>query len=96
MHVVMNLILAVAAGQWLLLDQDLVAGRFLVAALTVAAVFVAAWSLIRSQSQGIAEREFTLWFRLPPGHELIYRDGWWYAEPSPRDAGETARHKCRG
>jgi len=80
MHVIMNLLLAVALAQWLFDDRGLVAGRTLAAILATTAVGVAAWSLWRSQSRGDTEREFALWFRPPTGCMLSYRDGWWHVE----------------
>lgn len=80
MHVVMNLLLVIAVAQWTLGDGSLLASRCLVGILTAVAVAVAAWDLIRSQSRGLTEREFSLWFRVPPDHRLDYRDGWWFVE----------------
>jgi hypothetical protein len=80
MHVVMNLLLAIALIQWLLGDRNLLTGQCLVLCLAMAAVVLCVWSLIRSQSQGATEREFALWFRPPSGQTLTYRAGWWYVE----------------
>ncbi len=83
MHVVMNLLGLVAVGEWLTADGCLIGGQLWLAALAVAAVGVAAWSLIRSQAQGSTEEEFALWFRPPHGHVLSYRDGWWFVDEQP-------------
>jgi len=80
MHIIMNLLGVVAAGQCLFADRHLIAGQFCLAVLTLAALAVAAWSLIRSQTQGLTEQEFALWFRPPAGYELTYRDGWWFVQ----------------
>jgi phosphatidylglycerophosphate synthase len=80
LHVVMNLLLVTAVVQWALGDWGLIAGRCLTAVLALMAAVVAAWDLIRSQSQNLTEQEFALWFRVPPAHHLTYRDGWWFVE----------------
>jgi len=79
-HVLMNLLLAAAVVQWLLGDDGLWTGRALVAILAPTAVAVALWTLVRSQRGGSCEREFAAWFRVPAGHELVYRDGRWNVE----------------
>lgn len=80
MHVVMNLLTAVALFQWLSGDRDLRTAALYLSTMALAAALVAAWTLIRSQSEGLTEQEFALWFQVPPGKDLVFRDGWWFVE----------------
>ncbi len=82
MHVVMNLLTMAALAQWLAGDGNLRIAAAYLSIMALAATLVAGWTLIRGQSEGRTEREFTLWFQLPPGHNLVFRDGWWYVEES--------------
>jgi hypothetical protein len=54
-------------------------------------VAVAAATIVRNQRRGAAECEFSLWFRLPPGSQMIVRDGWWLVVDDQRQGGV---HRC--
>jgi hypothetical protein len=77
MHVVMNVLTALALGQWIAGDVSLLAGRLYVGMMAVLAVVVAIGEIARSMHQGAAEQEFRRWYRPAPGHELTYVEGWW-------------------
>ena len=81
-HVVMNLLLALAVLQCVLGDTELIAGRIYVAGSAFVAVVTAAWTIIRSQRAQLAEQEFAAWYRVPPGCELVFSDGWWVVQPA--------------
>jgi phosphatidylglycerophosphate synthase len=87
-HVVMNLLLLVALVQCLVGDAGLWAGRAFVAMSASLAVAVAFWSLARSQAAGHCEQEFAAWFRVPPGHVLLYRDGRWHVQEEQAGGSE--------
>jgi hypothetical protein len=36
--------------------------------------------ILRSLRRQDAEHEFARWFRVPLGHELVFREGWWIVE----------------
>ena len=97
-HVVMNVLTAVAVGQLLLADGGLVAGRLYLGVIAPGAAITAAWSIVRSQRAESCERQFAAWFRVPPGAEMVFRDGWWTvrgvetAEPGKVGDSETACH----
>lgn len=80
MHVIMNLVTLAALVQWLAADRDLWTAAILVPPLAAAALLVATVTLVRAQSQGLTEHEFGLWFQVPPGSHLVFRDGWWFVE----------------
>jgi hypothetical protein len=50
------------------------------AASAVVGLLVAVASVARSQRRRAAEAEFAAWFRVPEGHVLVPRDGWWFVE----------------
>jgi phosphatidylglycerophosphate synthase len=81
-HVVMNVLLTLAVVQWVLGDTELIAGRIYVAASTFVAVVTAAGTIVRSQQAQSAEQEFAAWYRVPPGCELAFSDGWWVVRPA--------------
>ena len=85
-HVVMNLLTVLAVGQWLFGDIDMSAPRIYLAAMALLSPTVAAWSIGRSLCNQEAEQEFAAWYRIPPGHELTFRDGWWYVEPAEEES----------
>lgn len=85
-HVVMNLVLTVALAQWLFSDARLLLATAYLAAATPLAIAVAASSIFRSQHNQSAETEFAQWYRVPPGRELTFTDGWWSTE-SPKSGG---------
>jgi hypothetical protein len=92
-HVVMNLLTAVALVAWLAGDARLhLAGYWLLATLLAAAGCATA-SVLRRLRRGAAEREFAAWYAPPPGHDLIWDAGWWHVrqpgDPLPRDASTT-------
>jgi hypothetical protein len=51
-----------------------------VSAMALPAPFVAVYLIAKMVRGGQAEREFSLWFRVPEGAELSFRDGWWHVE----------------
>ena len=79
-HVLLNGLSVAAIGQVLLSDLDLTIGRAYLGALAPTAVCVAAWSIVRSQRRGAAEREFAAWYVPGPGCELVYGNGSWNVE----------------
>ncbi len=81
-HVVINVLALIALGQLLTGDGQLLIGRIYLAAMAPTAAAVAGWTIFRSQQIGAAEREFAAWFGLPPGHDLIFCDGWWTVQPA--------------
>lgn len=86
-HVIMNLISAVALVEWLLSGTRLFAAMTYLAITVPVAAAVAAWSIFRSGRDQSAEAEFAQWYRVPPGQELIFADGWWSTES--RKTGES-------
>jgi len=80
MHVVMNLVTAIAAAQLLIGDQDLLFGAVYLATMAPLSAGVAVWDIVGSQHCQAAEHEFAAWYRVPPGKELSFRDGWWIAQ----------------
>ena len=72
-------------------DADLVAGRWYVALMAPTAAAVAAWIVVRSQHRQAAEREFATWYRVPPGCELVFSEGWWTVQTAQegRSGGEA-------
>jgi phosphatidylglycerophosphate synthase len=89
MHVVMNVLSVVAVAGWLLGDTELLIGRAYLGLMTPTAVAVAVWTIVRSQRSQSAEREFAAWYRVPPGHDLVFSDGWWLVRPS--EHGQAAQ-----
>ncbi len=84
-HVIMNVLSLLAVLQLVLGDAELLAGRlYLTLAAPIAAVTAAA-TIIRSQRAQSAEREFAAWYRVPPGFEITFSDGWWLVQPSEQD-----------
>lgn len=77
MHVVMNLLTAIAVGQWLLAGPDLIAGRLYLLIAAPLALGTAAGTVTRSIRRQTAEQEFAAWFKAPDGYELRYEAGWW-------------------
>jgi hypothetical protein len=94
MHVVLNVLALVALGQLLCGDRQLLIGRVYLGLMAPTAAAVAGWTILRSQRSGAAEREFAAWYRLPPGHELIFSDGWWIVQPAEdgQARGNEERH----
>ena len=77
MHVVMNVLTALALGQWIAGDVALLAGRLYVGTMALLAAAVAAGEIARSMHQEAAEQEFRRWYRPAANHELTYMEGWW-------------------
>jgi hypothetical protein len=86
-HVVVNVVTVIAFGQWLLDDIGLLTTTVYLGAMTPTACAVAVWTIARSQHNGSAEREFAVWYRVPPGHEMVSVAGWWNVRPA--EDGET-------
>jgi len=87
MHVVLNVVTLLAVAMGLVGDGSLLLARTYVAGMTLMAPTVAMWEIGRSQRRGAVEQEFALWYRVPPGQELGFSDGWWEVRPSPQPAG---------
>ena len=85
MHVVINVLTLLALGQILLGDSRLLLASIFLTIITPIAVAVAACDILRSQRRSTTEQEFAAWFRVPPGHELTFRNGWWFIEPAEDD-----------
>jgi hypothetical protein len=79
-HVLMNVVLAVAAVQLLLGDQSLTCSRALIGVMAPLSLLAAGVVVARSIRRETAEQEFASWFRLPPGSELLFHDGWWVVQ----------------
>jgi hypothetical protein len=98
MHVVMNLLTAVAVVAWLVGDDRLCLGRAWLAGMAAVASIVATVTLVRSQRAQASEREFAAWYRVPEGKGLTYRGGWWIVEAAsseldalPTQSGDSRR-----
>lgn len=62
-HVVMNVLSALAVGQWFFGDERLLAGRCYLAVIGPLASIMALAATVRSLNRGSAEREFSEWYR---------------------------------
>lgn len=80
MHVVMNLVTAIAVVQLLSGDRRLLLASLYLAAMVALSAGVAAWDIARSQRRQAAEQEFAAWYRVPAGEQMIFRDGWWFTQ----------------
>ena len=80
MHVIMNLLALVAATTLALRDTSLVVAQLYAALAAPLALFIAIWTIVRSHLQQSAETEFAAWYRVPPNHAMVFRDGWWMCE----------------
>jgi len=76
-HVMMNLVTLLALLQWGLGDTRLHSAQTYLFLMAPLALAVAAWTIFRSQRAQTAEHEFRAWYRVPPGCELVFHDGWW-------------------
>ncbi|MBN2473488.1 MAG: CDP-alcohol phosphatidyltransferase family protein [Pirellulales bacterium] len=79
-HVILNLLALVAIGQLLLGDRTLTLGRIYLGLAAPIALAVTAWTLGRSLHRGSVEQEFMAWYRVPPGCELVFDEGWWIVQ----------------
>jgi phosphatidylglycerophosphate synthase len=79
-HVTMNVVSALALGQLVLYDVNLVSARWYLAVMAPVAAATATWTIARSQRAQSAEQEFAAWYQVPDGHALVFRDGWWVVE----------------
>ncbi len=95
-HVIINLILLIAACQWLFLDNRLLMAKGYMGVTATLGAVVACWSILRSQKGESAEREFAEWFQVEPGSELVFLDGWWVVERpesgSCKEPAQTGEH----
>jgi hypothetical protein len=80
-HVIVNMLSVIALAQLVLRDSDLTTGRLLVAVAGSASMLVAIGTIVRSQTKGLAEREFAMWYRVPENSDLVFADGWWHVCP---------------
>lgn len=71
-----------AVGSWAASDSRLYWAGYWVVAAAVASVVSAARVLWISLQQQRTEQAFAQWFQVPAGWELVYRDGWWYLDPT--------------
>ncbi len=93
MHVIMNAAALLALGQLLIGDASLLIGTVYLAIMSITAAAVAAWSIARSQHSGAVEQEFAAWYRVPPGYDLVFLDGWWFTrEAETGQFGESAEN----
>ncbi len=81
MHVVMNLLLAVAIAQWWLGDEHLRLGAMVLAVLGPLSAIAAVVALMRSQRNRAVEAEFAAWYRPEEATYLHFDRGWWYVVP---------------
>lgn len=79
-HVAMNLITFVACATWLIQDQRLLLGKWLLVAMAATNGVGAAAKLWKSQRNHAAETEFAAWFAPPRGATLDFHDGWWHVD----------------
>lgn len=87
LHVLMSAVSVLAIIQLLSGDQQLICGRVFVAVLSPLSVFAAGVLVSQSLRKESAEREFAAWFRLPPGAELLFQEGWWVVQRD--DSGQS-------
>jgi hypothetical protein len=80
-HVIINLLLLWACGRMLFPRWNAVLGGGFLLLLGGISCGLAAALIARSLRRQSAEQEFALWFHVPEGHELVFRDGWWLVEP---------------
>lgn len=76
-HVMMNLLTLVACLGWLAGDEQLRIGQCYLTMASVTSLVVATWTISSSQRQGACEQEFSAWFRVPTGQELVLIQGRW-------------------
>jgi hypothetical protein len=76
-HVIMNVVTLLALFQWGLGDTRLHTAQAYLFLMAPLALAVAGWTILRSQRSEAAEQEFLAWYRVPPGCELVFSDGWW-------------------
>jgi len=81
-HVIMNTVFGLAFAQWMFGDHTLFAARVYLCIMVPVGICVAGWSIVRSQIQQSAEHEFSAWYRLPPGHEMVFLDCHWIIRPT--------------
>ncbi len=91
-HIVMNLLSAVAVVAWCLADTRLNSVAATVALLCSAALLVAIGSIMNSLKQQASEQEFAAWYRVPEHHTILPHDGWWCVEPNqPQHEKQTTK-----
>jgi hypothetical protein len=77
-HVTMNVAAVLALVQLIFGDHGLLLGAAYLAVMSLTAASVTVWSIVRSQRLGLVEQSFTAWYRVPPGYDLVFLDGWWF------------------
>jgi len=85
-HVIMNAAAVLALGQLIIGDHGLLIGAAYLSLMSLVSAAVTVWSIVRSQRAGLVEQEFAAWYRVPPGYDLVFLDGWWFT----REAEEQA------
>lgn len=84
-HVILNVLLVLAVARSLVTPVAIaLCASYLTIMFLIAAVLAIA-VICRSLRQQAAETEFTRWFHVPAGHELAFRDGWWFVEELATD-----------
>ncbi len=76
-HVVINTLLALAVGQWLLGASQQTCGKLYLAILALLATLLASVALARGVRRGQSEREFAAWYQPCDGQTLVFENGWW-------------------
>jgi phosphatidylglycerophosphate synthase len=94
-HVIINLILLISLCQWVFFDTRLLMARGYLAIMAPLSAAGAGWSILRSQMRQTAEREFSEWFQVPAGSDLVFSEGWWTVEP-PESGAYTDQGKAAG
>lgn len=89
-HVVMNSLALLAAAQWVLDDRRLLVGRWYLSLMAPLSLLLFAASLFRGVQRGDCEREFSAWYRLPPGSCLTFEAGRWKVESEAAPAAHNA------
>jgi hypothetical protein len=82
-HVTMNALTILAVAMLLNVETGLLAARIYTGGMACCAAIVTVMSIGRSLNNSATEQEFAAWYRVPRGHVLTYRDGFWFVEPDP-------------
>ncbi|MEX2559952.1 MAG: CDP-alcohol phosphatidyltransferase family protein [Pirellulales bacterium] len=86
-HVIMNILTAIALAQWLTADRGLLIARVYLLLMAPLTCLVFVVSLVGSLRRHAAEREFALWYRPPDGSRLVFQDGWWHVRTGDEGMG---------
>lgn len=80
-HVWMCAMGILAIAQWWNEDVALRLGQIYLAISAPLALGLACLVIGRGLQKGESEREFAAWYRVPEGHAVEWRDGWWVVTP---------------